>query len=374
MVILPSDSGADLPSSLPQRRGAGRPPKRREELKKLIRDSLMSMDYRPGDQIPSRPKLREMTGISGNSVQAAIDDLVREGFLIVRPGQGTYVRDKPPHLNRYAVVYPDMANTLYLHTFHHVVSQYPVEDGREFVFCNNDYLISRDDQIGQLEELYEEARRGLVAGVILPRAIPSVLDHPVWAEAGVPVVVTDVQAKPGQQTPLITIHMDHQARMEQAYQILVDQGCQRLGVIDNISMAYHGDEYVTMAKQYGLACSRKMVLGTTYSHASWGVAAIKLLMSLPADERPDGLFVADDNLTGCANEALRSLPPEQYPTVVAHANFPLLAPNPRHWHRVGYDLNDLLIMAADAIDQWREGIRRDEPLVLSAQTLDSTPA
>src|SRR5437773_10716803 len=48
---------------------------------------------RIGDAIPSERQLSSDLGVSRLTVRAALDDLVRDGFLVRRRGAGTFVRE-----------------------------------------------------------------------------------------------------------------------------------------------------------------------------------------------------------------------------------------------------------------------------------------
>lgn len=57
-------------------------------LRAWVRDGL----YRPGDQIPTEPKLCEMFDVSRITIRKAIDHLAREGWLVRQQGRGTFVQ------------------------------------------------------------------------------------------------------------------------------------------------------------------------------------------------------------------------------------------------------------------------------------------
>ena len=56
-------------------------------LRAWVRDGT----YRPGQQIPTEPALCRMFGVSRITVRKAIDELVREGWLVRHQGRGTFV-------------------------------------------------------------------------------------------------------------------------------------------------------------------------------------------------------------------------------------------------------------------------------------------
>lgn len=61
------------------------------EVRKHLRQRVAHMA--PGDRIPTEPKLCEEYAVSRATVRHAVADLVSEGLLIRRQGQGTFVTD-----------------------------------------------------------------------------------------------------------------------------------------------------------------------------------------------------------------------------------------------------------------------------------------
>ncbi|WP_436501233.1 PLP-dependent aminotransferase family protein [Actinokineospora sp. HUAS TT18] len=62
-----------------------------EQIYRQVKDAIMAGDLRAGEQLPSTRDLAKRLVISRNTVGAAYDRLVGEGFLACRAGAGTYV-------------------------------------------------------------------------------------------------------------------------------------------------------------------------------------------------------------------------------------------------------------------------------------------
>ena len=60
----------------------------------------------PGQQLPGHQDLRSRFGTTKVTVQRALDLLQAEGFLTAERFRGTFVSPHPPHLSRYALVFP----------------------------------------------------------------------------------------------------------------------------------------------------------------------------------------------------------------------------------------------------------------------------
>jgi GntR family transcriptional regulator len=62
----------------------------------MLRERIVSGEYRPGQRIPSVPELAATFGVAAMTVRQAIDQLHHEGVIVRQRGRGTFV--KPPHL------------------------------------------------------------------------------------------------------------------------------------------------------------------------------------------------------------------------------------------------------------------------------------
>jgi GntR family transcriptional regulator len=62
-----------------------------QQIKGAIRLHIEAGDWKPGQQIPSEPELSVALGVARGTVRNAITELVHEGWLERRQGDGTYV-------------------------------------------------------------------------------------------------------------------------------------------------------------------------------------------------------------------------------------------------------------------------------------------
>jgi GntR family transcriptional regulator len=62
------------------------------QLADLLRRQIAGRAYRPGDKLPSEPRLQQEYGIARDTARAAIRLLREEGLVVTLPGRGTFVR------------------------------------------------------------------------------------------------------------------------------------------------------------------------------------------------------------------------------------------------------------------------------------------
>lgn len=84
------------PTAEPPGNGARRmralPSPRYHQVYVTLRAWVRDGTYRPGDQIPTEPELCRLFDVSRITVRKAIEELVREGWLVRQQGKGTFVQ------------------------------------------------------------------------------------------------------------------------------------------------------------------------------------------------------------------------------------------------------------------------------------------
>ncbi|MBO0453201.1 MULTISPECIES: GntR family transcriptional regulator [Enterococcus] len=61
------------------------------QLKEIIKSKIRDGEYKENEKIPPEPELTEIYSVSRITVRRAIQDLVKEGYLIKKQGKGTFV-------------------------------------------------------------------------------------------------------------------------------------------------------------------------------------------------------------------------------------------------------------------------------------------
>ena len=70
-----------------------------------LHGQIVAGTLRPATRLPSRRELADHYGVSPVTVQQAMSELARDGFIESRGTLGTFVVDRPPHLSNYALVF-----------------------------------------------------------------------------------------------------------------------------------------------------------------------------------------------------------------------------------------------------------------------------
>lgn len=323
-----------------------------------LRGKIVGGQHAPGMRIPSHLELAKQFGVAVMTVQAALRQLGGEGFIEARGQAGTFVAERPPHLNQLALVFPFdpramFGNEQWSH-YYQALTQAAVafqqESGRRMLMFHgiNEHTDSEDRQ---RLIAYMEAQR--VAGVIFANTPFQVANTPILDQPGIPRVVAFATAQAYAHVPVVI--GDGAQWVEKALDHLAALGRRRVALID-FGM---GPEF-DAGLQAGLA-ARGMVSHRRWRqyvsmHAPAGASnAVEIMMH--DRERPDALLVLDDNfvepaLAGLAAAGMKV--PEEV-AVVGHANFPVPPAKLLPVRLLGYDVNLLLRTCVELIDRQRAG-------------------
>jgi len=270
------------------REGDGRAPF--AQLKQHLRDEIRK--GRLSERIPAERELARAHGVAYMTVRRAVGELVDEGLLVRRPGQGTFVcppgRVEKRTRNLGFVLAPaitdGVGNAFYSKVFH----------GLERAARAHGHTIIYGAQASDL--VPPPPRRGADA---VPRKVDGIvaacLNDPAQVLAltrSVPVVLID-DAVEGVDIPCIRV--DNVAASREATLHLVARGHRRIAYLGGSAASIVGRErisgYVQALVESGLPTTAALIHQDTFGFAT-GYAGAKALFATP--EPPTGLFCAND--------------------------------------------------------------------------------
>lgn len=74
------------------------------EILEQIKENIRQGEWKPGEKIPSENELKDMFGVSRNSVRTALHQLIALGILESRHGEGTFVTELSPGIYMNALI------------------------------------------------------------------------------------------------------------------------------------------------------------------------------------------------------------------------------------------------------------------------------
>lgn len=341
-----------------------RPPVKHDAIVQHLRSLVVGeRALRVGERVPTRSEIGEHFGVSTMTVQRAFDRVIGEGFLVAAGNSGTVVAEHPPHLHRFVLSVPGHPGDTRWVRFWDLLVHEADKWGRG---TPSHMVVARDvdPEIGPLEteRLAQEIADHRVAGILLVTDTPWITttllrgrDIPRVAFSGL---------TPTSDVPGISLGAEGRLWFTRAVERLHARGRKRIALISvpGLAQPRHLELWRDLLEKRGLVCDPAFIQMAGQWDARWATNLVLTLFRGSADQRPDALVVADDNLveqvcTGLQQLGLRV--PEDL-DVIAHANFPLAAPAPLPFTRLGFDIPQVFALAMDLLhrQQRREGVPR----------------
>lgn len=330
----------------------GRRPERSGHIVRELRGRITRGDLRPGVQLPTRLEIAEHFNASSETVQRALEELRRDGYVTVRGRQGTFVSSQPPHLTNYGLVFADgrgRGNRF----FRVLNAEAPtVADilGRQI---NLYFDINRHHDSDDFKSLVADVKAHRVGGLIFTSIPWQVEDTPILSEPGIPrVAVMSATARFG--IPTVCTDGDH--LWQRAGEYLLGRGRKRLGVISPALNPQYVESVRAQFVAQGFQCPSKWWQCAQGTEA-WPIRNLMELLFTSPGERPDALILSDDNsvehaLAGLVAAGARV--PEDV-EVVTHCNFPHPVPSILPVRQLGFDSHLVLSTCIDVLDRLRAG-------------------
>ena len=319
-----------------------------------IRGRIIGGELAPGSQLPSRTEMIKTLGTCKATLQDALNELRRDGFIESRERSGTFVVEKPPHLSRVGVVLgpdPDGLWRAFTEALRREIPGVERERGCRFVLYEN---VTKHRETAEYRQLFRDIRAHQLAGLIFRGHIFSwgLDETPFMTVPGIPrVVFTGPPDMPG----VPRVQLDDEALFDRVLDYLVARGRRRVALINNYELPSW-----QMAHFLAGVSSRGMAIKSPWIHrvtGDEGRRLTELLMLLTAAERPDALFIADENLTEQVSAGILASGVKAGADidVVAHANLPAAGPTLVPVKRVGWNMAECLRIFMDLLDRQRLG-------------------
>lgn len=322
-----------------------------ENLRREIIDGKLA----PGSRLPTQVQLVERFHVSGVTIQRALDRLIREGFIHTRGRNGTFVTAHPPHLCSYGVVFrdePKVGRSRYHELLEAQALRLQRSSERTVTIFNG--ISGLEDTDGS-RRLLSLVRSHQFAGLLLIDG-DTFVGTPLLDEAG--IFRAAIMSRKVDSLGCPIVFPDMTGMIDLALDTLVAKGRRRVAVLIPVPVYGEVGDYLKHA----------MIARGINPHDRWfqivpheipeAVRNSVLMMMAAVQDRPDGLFIVDDNLTEGASSGLVAAGvnvPNDI-EVVAHCNFPWSAPVLPMW-RVGFDTRQIMETGVNVIDIQRQGKR-----------------
>jgi len=353
---------------------------RQREIVEALRKRILSGEFAPGSRVPSVSELAAAHNASTRTAQSALVHLQESGFISARPGAGSFVAETPPHLSHFAMVFRQGPQhdgwwSQFLVAWKREAERFAAPDGeggrrgfRFSFFCLDQQLAGKPAE----RELQSALGSDLLAGLVFPLFPDALRGTAILADRKTPKVACVDEPVEG-----FTIMKPDGCLAEKAFTYLASRGRRRVAIL--VPSFYERgtlpvDRLVREATNCGLTTYRHWVQGIDISCPEWAANSTESLFRR-GGQRPDALFIRDDNLVPDATQGLLNAGvrvPDDV-EVVAHCNFPHPTRSVVPAKRIGYDVRHLLHLSVEIIERQRRGEAVPSPVNMVAHFDDELP-
>ena len=334
-------------------------PTRQSDIARHVRERIVRGDFGPGERVPTRAQLAQDLGVSTVTVQRALDGLASDGFITAMGSRGTFVNDHPPHLCNYGLIFSSLPDTLnhwswsrFFTSLRRVGEEITQRGERRVLVYSG---IDSHGDSADAARLRDDLSHQRLAGLILVN--PETLEQSgMRALTDIPMVTT-VHGPAACGVHSLMPGSDYSV-VDRALDCFETQGRKRIAAVvqHGVSLDFIA-ALVHRIRDRGMETHARWVHGISPHISHWGRHSVELLMHPSQPDRPNALFIADDNLvehaTGGLIDAHVRVPDDI--SVVAHCNYPYQTPSAVRVTRLGFDARQIMDFALTALEQMRLG-------------------
>ncbi len=333
----------------------GRIPQKRRGILKAITGKIVSGEWPLGSKIPNRLAIEKTFNASSVTVQRAMEFLTADGFLEPRGRSGTFVSKTPPYLHNYAIVFHGSPNrnwSAFLQSIYSEARKLKLGGRSRIKFY---FDINGDPRAQDYGRLISDIRAHKLAGIFFTTNPYQVAGTPITDEGDIPRV-TITNAKGSSQ--LSSLVLDGESVAEMGINYLIEKGCRKIGVFMSTQQAKAFLPHFKKVLSDRNCIFRDEWAQSIHIHSAWSaVNVVKLLFKLRKEDIPDGIYVADDNLTSHVIEGIRESGKKIPGDIVvsSHSNFPATFDHPDTVKLFGFNVNQMLRESLNLIDMKNRG-------------------
>ena len=320
-----------------------------------IRQKILSGAYPTGSQIPIQTELVKEFQLSSVTVQEAVHELKRQGFLTAKRRLGTFIAEIPPHLNNYALVFPH--DPLRSEVWGNFYESLRLEGQRinEAGVKNVGFYfgIEEFDRSEDYVRLVGLVRNQQISGIIFASPPVHLEATPLLTDPDMPrVAIGDGIGK--FNIPFVR----PRTSIAKAARHLAARGAKMIAFFSTVTEQI--DEWLrTQPDLAGLGIGTREQWCFAISAAKPRTArnCTRLLMDLPEADRPDGIIVMDDHFTEAVEQGVLSAGDgaARQCKIISICNFPDRFSHQLPISRFGCEAGDILQACIEVIDQQRAG-------------------
>lgn len=319
-----------------------------------LRRRIINGDFLPKERIPRREDLINEFDASSVTVQKALSTLGKDGFIVSKGKLGTFVTDKPPHLNQFALVFPMTRDSqdwgLFWDHLAQAAEHIVTNQGLKLkIYTGIDSLFPGEDY----EKLLDDVRHERLAGIIFSAPPFRVGETDIVKKTGIPRVI--MAENHGLYGNAAYVYINSLSFTQKAVKFLQEKKCESTAILQTPQMK--NEELLEELTQAGIDCPYKFRQAISLDNTEWAKNCMRLMFDKANTNRPESLILLDDNLfepalAGILDAGI-NIPADL--EIITHSNFPWKSECKVSVTRLGFDMHSLLELFLAELESQRNG-------------------
>lgn len=328
-----------------------KPGMKRQQLVETLKDRIISGDLSQNGRLPTYEELNKQFDASRATFHYVLDQLKRDGFIMSVERQGTFIAEHLPCRNRYAIVFESDEHD---NVFWTKLADEARQMGRRDKQCQFEIFHNDDVNHEEAQRLLDKLSRRMFAGVFFVHRLNRSLPQRVFRDyPDLPITaLSDEYSK-----NVHRIKFAVETCVEKVVSCAKQQGARKIGSISRGEQ--EGSKHLqATAERYGLECRPEWILFSPEKYLAGVKNLVRLLFTLPPHQRPDTLYITDDNLLPLIEAALIEIGikvPDEL-KLICHFNFPDKTRTVLPVKKIGYDVRDILNLNVEMVRKHYAGV------------------
>lgn len=330
---------------------------KRKMLLKALRNQIIEGQFKGRQRFPSYEQLGRSVNASKATVQHVISQLQQDGYLYGIERKGIFVAENLPCFNRFALLFERH------------------ED--ENRFWSNMAQAGRNGEIKQAvpyrflenpahenwSRLHDDINAMRIGGAIFGFHPTSEPDLALVNDHRIPKTVFSRKTETFGES-VIPVMLSIPEELKLMFSEFKSMNLKRVAIL-TMGRQLDDCELARKTEEYGIEIDDFMIQSISRNFLESAANVVKLLMNLPESKRPQGLYLADDNLLEHVMRGLVELEPQlrKNLVIVVRSNFPDNRTTALPVRMFGYDSRTILRTLTERLLDWRI-TRNIDPIIL----------